>query len=203
MKIYADQRLRALGQVLVDLALVGWVFLWVRIGVAVHDVVGRLAAPGRTLESAGSSLEAGLASAGEKMSGVPLVGDDLKAPFESAGGAAAQITVAGVGIQEAVATTALVLGIAVAAWPIVTGVVWWLRRRIAFIRQATAVDRLVRGGADLDLFALRALARQSLPELARVSADPAGDWRRGDQVTVRALARLELAEAGVVVPARA
>jgi len=198
MKIYADQPARALRQVTTDLLLVGWVLLWVAVGRAVHEVVSRLAAPGRTLEAAGSSLEEDFATAGDRMADVPLVGEDLRAPFDSARGAAAEITAAGVDLQEAVAMTALVAALAVAVWPAVLGIVWWVRRRLAFIRQASAVDRLVRRGADLDLFALRALVRQPLPVLARLTDDPAGDWRRGSPDTVRALARLELAEAGVV-----
>jgi hypothetical protein len=203
MKLYADQPVRRLGQVLLDLLVLGWVVLWVRVGQGVHEIVGRLAAPGRTLEQAGTSLTAGLTSVGEAMADVPLVGDDLRAPFDATSLAAGEITDAGVGLQEGVATTAVVIAVAIAAWPILVGVVWWGRRRLAFSREATAVRRLVRGGADLDLFALRALTRQSLPVLSRIGPDPAGDWRRGDEATVRALARLELDDAGVALPQRA
>lgn len=203
MKLYADQPARRLGQILLDLLVLGWVVLWVRVGQGVHDVVGRLAGPGRTLEEAGTSLSAGLTSVGETMADVPLVGDDLRAPFDAAGRAAGEITDAGVGLQQGVATTALVIAVAIAAWPILVAVLWWLRRRLAFAREATAVQRLVRGGADLDLFALRALTRQSLPVLSRISPDPAGDWRRGDEDVVRALAHLELGDAGFALPSRA
>ena len=203
MKLYADQPVRRLGQILLDLLVVGWVVLWVRVGQGVHEIVGRLAAPGRTLEQAGTSLSAGLTSVGESMAEVPLVGDDLRAPFDATSLAAGEITDAGVGLQEGVATTAIVIAVAIAAWPILVGVVWWGRRRWAFVQEATAVRRLVHGGADLDLFALRALTRQSLPVLSRISPDPAGAWRRGDEATVRALARLELGDAGVALPQRA
>lgn len=198
MKIYADQPTRAFGQVVTDLVLVAWVLLWVAIGRGVHQVVSALAAPGRTLEAAGSSLEEDFASAGERMADVPVVGDDLRAPFDSARGAAAEITSAGVDLQDAVAAVAIVVALAVAALPVLLGLAWWLHRRLGFIRQASAVDRLVRGGADLDLFALRALVRQPVTVLARLVDDPVGDWRRGTPETVRALARLELAEAGIV-----
>lgn len=198
MKIYADQPARAFGQVVTDLLLVAWVLLWVAVGRGVHQVVSALAAPGRTLEAAGTSLEEDFASAGERMADVPVVGDDLQAPFIHAQGAAAEITAAGVDLQDAVAAVAIVAALAVAVLPVVVGVAWWVHRRMAFIRQATAVDNLVRGGADLDLFALRALVRQPVTVLARLTDDPVGDWRRGTPETVRALARLELAEAGIV-----
>ena len=64
------------------------------------DVVGQLAAPGRTLEHAGSSLSESLASAGDTVARVPLVGDDARAPFSAAGGAADSIARAGVEVQQ-------------------------------------------------------------------------------------------------------
>ncbi len=54
--------------------------------------------------------------------------------------------------------------------------------------------------ADLDLFALRAVANQPLHVLARISPDPAGAWRRKDVDVVRRLAALELQDAGLVLP---
>jgi hypothetical protein len=57
--------------------------------------------------------------------------------------------------------------------------------------------------ADLDLFALRAMANQPLHVLARISSDPAGDWRRRDPAVVRALAAVELRSAGLRPPAAA
>lgn len=200
MTFYADAPARRLRQVLGDLLVVAWVVLWVQVGRGVHEAVSSLAAPGRTLEDAGASLEDGLADAGEALSGVPLVGDELRTPFDAAGGAASSITGAGVEIQEGVAQTALVTGLVVALWPVLSVVVVWLWVRLRFARHAAAARSLVRSGADLDLFALRALSRLPLPVLARVSEDPAGDWRRGDEIVVRALAALELRSVGLRLP---
>lgn len=201
MTLYSDHPAHRLRQVVGDVLVLTWIIGWVLVGRAVHATVARLAAPGRTLESAGSSLESGLADAGAALSGVPLVGGDLATPFEAAGGAAGAITDAGVGIQEGVAQAALLAALAVAGWPIVVALVVWLRVRLRFARRATAARRLLTSGADLDLFALRGLARLPLPALARVSADPAGDWRRGDPDVVRTLAGLELQTVGLRLPA--
>jgi hypothetical protein len=197
MTFYADLPARRTRQVLADVAVVVWVVLWVQVGVAVHEVISRLAAPGRTLEQAGTSLEGGLRDAADGVSGVPLVGDGLRAPLDAAGGAASSITDAGTSLQDGVAQVALIAGLGVAAWPILGVVALWLVLRLRFARRATAAHALLAGGGDLDLFALRALSRLPLPALARVSADPAGDWRRGDPDVVRALAELELRSAGV------
>jgi hypothetical protein len=62
------------------------------------------------------------------------------------------------------------------------------------------VRRTTQAAGDALLLALRALARQPLHRLARIGEDPAGDWRRGDPGTVRALASLELTEIGLRPP---
>lgn len=200
MKLYADLPAKRTGQIVTDVLVVAWVVLWVQVARAVHEVVSRLAAPGRTLEQAGTNLEDGLGDVGESMSRVPLVGDDLRAPFDAAGGAAGSITQAGIDLQVVVAQVATVAAVWTAAWPIAFVVAIWLLRRIRFARRAGAARTLVAAGADLDLFALRALTRLPLTTLAAVSADPAGDWRRGDPAVVRHLASLELRSVGLRPP---
>lgn len=200
MNLYAEQGARRTRQVVGDVLVLAWVVVWVLVGKAVHDAVAQLAAPGRTLEDAGTSLEGGLGDASRAVSGVPLVGDALSAPFDSAGGAASSITTAGVEIQETVGQAATVAGLSVALWPILVVVAGWVAVRLRFARRASAARRLVDGGADLDLFALRALTRLPLRTLARVDADPAGAWRRGEPDVVRALAALELRDVGLRLP---
>ena len=200
MKLYADQPARRLRQIVADLLVLAWVVGWVVIGRTVHEVVSRLAAPGEALESAGTSLEGGMTAAGEQMAKVPLVGGGIRAPFDAAGDAAASITAAGTELQDAVAQAATVAALAVAAWPIVVVLLVWLLVRIRFAGRARAAQRLVGGGAGLELFALRALAHQPLTALAAVSADPAGDWRRRDPDVVGALADLELRAVGLARP---
>jgi hypothetical protein len=68
---------------------------------------------------------------------------------------------------------------------------------VRFARRATAGRRLVDSAADLDLFALRALAHQPLHRLAAVSDDPARAWRDRDRDVVVRLAALELRDAGL------
>ena len=76
----------------------------------------------------------------------------------------------------------------------------WAVLRGRFIRRATAAQRFIDEAADLDLFALRAMARQPMSRLARVCDDPAGAWRRSDQEMIRALAVLELRDSGLRPP---
>ena len=200
MTLYAQTPWRRARQIIGDLVVAGWVILWVRAGLWVHDVVGQLAAPGRTLEHAGSSLSESLASAGDTVARVPLVGDDARAPFSAAGGAADSIARAGVEVQQGATQLALLLAIMIAAVPILLVVAAWLHARIGFVSRARAARRILDSAADLDLFALRALATQPVRALAGVSDDPANAWRRGDPDVLRALASLELRSLGLRAP---
>jgi hypothetical protein len=103
-------------------------------------------------------------------------------------------------MADTVENVALILGLVTAIVPIaIVGAVWlWLRLR--FVTRATTAQRFVNANEDLDLFALRAMANQPLTALARISADPAGAWRRQDPDVVLALALLELRSEGLRPP---
>lgn len=199
MKLYADAPARRTRQLVGDLLLVGWVWLWVHTALVVRDATLSLAEPGRRLSEAGDGLAGKLSDAGRTVGDVPLVGAEVRAPFDGAGNAARQIAAAGDAQVEAVQTLALWLAVTVAALPILVALAVYLTARVRFVREATAGRRFVDSADDLDLFALRALARQPLHRLARVSEDPSGDWRRRDPRVVRELAALELRDSGLDV----
>jgi hypothetical protein len=197
MKLYADAPVRRSLQMLGDLLLVGWVYLWVRTALVVRDATLALGKPGEQISDAGNGLAARLRDAGRTVGEVPLVGDQARGPFDGAGGAAERIAAAGDAQVEAVHTLAFWLGLAVAAIPILIALAVFVPLRWRFVRQATAGRRFVGSADDLDLFALRAMARQPLHRLARISDDPAGAWRSRDPRVVRQLAELELRDSGL------
>jgi hypothetical protein len=200
MKTYSDLPVRRALQATGDLLLVLWIWLWVTIADSVHDATLGLAKPGRQIDESATGLAGRLRDAGESISGVPLVGDDVQKPFEGAGGAADNLAAAGRAQVEAVQTLAFWLGIAVALIPILIALAVYLPPRIRFVRRATAGRRFLDSAADLDLFALRAMTNQPLHVLARVSDDPAGGWRQRDPDVVRRLAALELRDCGLHPP---
>jgi hypothetical protein len=202
MKLYADHGPRRVGQVTGDLLLLVWVVGWAWFGRAVHDAVVALGVVGEQVEGGASDLSGRLADAGDRAASVPLVGDELRTPFDQAAGAASSIAAAGRTQQEVVGQLGLLLGLATALVPILVVVLLWVPRRVAFARRAGAARRHLDSAADLDLFALRAMARQPMHRLASVSDDPVGEWRRGDPDRLRALADLELREMGLRVPER-
>jgi hypothetical protein len=200
MKLYADAPARRARQVVGDLLLVGWVVAWLAVARVVHETTMLLARPGEQITEAGNGLAERMRDAGRAVDGAPLVGDELKAPFDGAGDAADRIASAGTSQAEAVGHLADWLSVCLAAIPILIALAVYLPLRWRFVRHATAAQRFVDAGEDLDLFALRALAGQPMHRLAEVSDDPAGDWRRRDPGVVRALAVLELEDAGLRPP---
>ena len=136
------------------------------------------------------------------MGDVPLVGDKVRSPFDGAGKAADQIADAGASQVAAVEHLAYWLGITVGALPILLVVLVYLPLRWKFVREASAGQRFIDASADLDLFALRAMSHQPMHRLARISSDPVRAWRDGDADVVRALAVLELKDAGLAPPPR-
>ncbi|GIF16168.1 hypothetical protein [Actinoplanes teichomyceticus] len=197
MKLYADRAPTAVRQVVTDVLVVVWVYLWIRVAIWIHDVVEKLAVPGQKLQDAGSGIAGNLADAGGKVGRVPVVGDDLTRPFAGAADAARSLAEAGRQQQELVGKLALILPLIALAAPLALVLFLWLPLRLRWIRRA-AVARSVRDlPAGRDLLALRALASRPLGELARMGPDIAQSWRAGDAAAVDALAELELRRLGL------
>ena len=194
MSWYAETPALRLRQQLHDLFVVVWALVWLRVGVAVHEAVQRLAAPGRALERAGRDLSDGLGGAADRADDVPLLGDDLSAPLDSASGAGSALAEAGQVQQDAVGLLALVLTLVVAGLPVLVVVLWWLPSRVEFARGHRAA-RVLR--ADVDLWALRAAMHRPVTELALLGPEPVGRWRRGEPGAAEALAALERRAAGL------
>ena len=203
MKLYADLPGRRTVQILADLGVLAWVCLWAWVGRLVHDATMELAAPGRQLQSAGSGFREKMTSAGDSVRDLPLVGDKVSTPFRQVSGTGTTIEKAGTDLVDAVTRLANVLGWVTALVPILIVGLVWLALRGRFVRRASAAQRFIDNAADLDLFALRAMAGQPMRKLAAISADPTGAWRRGDEEVIRSLSLLELKDTGLRPPALA
>lgn len=178
------RRRQLTGDVLVAL----WCLLWLRVGLAVHDAVQLLGAPGRELQGAGGDLRDGLTSAAERAADVPLVGGGLRSPLDAAAGAGDALVRAGQAQEDAVGQAALLLGVVVAALPVLAVLARHVPRRLRWARQASAARAL---DADVELLALRAATSRPLEDLARLGPDPVTRWRRGEPGAAEALADLE------------
>jgi hypothetical protein len=200
--MYADRLPTAIRQLLTDIAVVIWVYAWIRAGLWVHDTVLKLGLPGQKLESAGSGIADNLADAGGKVGRVPLVGDQLTKPFTGAANAARSLADAGRQQQEIVGNVALVLALMAVAVPLALVLFIWLPLRLRWMRRAGVASAVQEEPAGRDLLALRALATRPLNQLAALGPDIAGAWRAGDQSAVDALAALEVRTLGLRPTAR-
>ncbi|ANW62812.1 hypothetical protein MMUR_62750 [Mycolicibacterium murale] len=196
---YATTPRRLLLQLISDAVVLTWSVIWVTVGVAVHSAIATIAAVGRQVQSGANGLADNLESAGDSVSGVPWIGDDLRDGLVSAGEAALDVAGAGGELNSTASWLAWVLALAVASPPILAIAMPWLALRIRFARRKWTALTLAATPAGEQLLAMRALANRPLRKLTSVSLDPVGAWRREDAVTIRGLAALELRAAGIRV----
>ena len=195
--MYADRLPTAIRQLLTDIAVVIWVYAWIRAGLWLHATVLKLGVPGQKLESAGSGIADNLADAGGKVGRVPLVGDQLTKPFTGAANAARSLAEAGRQQQEVVGNLALALVLLALVLPLGLVLFLWLPLRLRWMRRAGVASAVRDDPSGRDLLALRALATRPLNQLAALGPDVAQSWRAGDASTLDALAALELRDLGL------
>lgn len=200
LKIYADTPSRKTRQIVSDVWFVLWCGLWVWVAIRLHDLIVPLGAPGEKLATTGDTLSQNMTEAGDAVDQVPFIGDQVREPFDRMSAAGQTLAEAGRGQQEVVEKLAIFLPLALAFLAIALLAVVWLPLRIRFASRATAAQRYLVAADDVDLFALRALARQPLTQLVAIDPDPAGAWRRGDPRVIRSLAALELRGEGLRIP---
>lgn len=200
MGLYAQRPARLVGQLVGDLVLLGWTVVCAVAALFVHRSVAALAEPVRDTARTASRLSGNLQDAAGEAARVPGVGEGLRRPFDAAAGSLGGLVTAAQNQAADLERLAALLGWLTFALPVLLAALWWLPRRIRFYRLARASERFLDSAADLDLFALRALAAQPLPVLARISDDPVAAWRAGDRQVVSRLADLELRRSGLRLP---
>lgn len=200
MAIYARRPMRLLAQLGADLFVLGWGITWWFIGRFTDATIRTVAAPARNTAEAADGVVEDLRSAAEQAGRVPGVGDGIRSPLDGAAGQVEAIAEAAREQVQSIERLAGVTGWLVFLIPVTVLVAIWLPQRIRFIVRARAAQRFIDSRADLDLFALRAMANQPMHRLAKVSGDPVAAWRDGDRSVIDQLARMELRRAGLRPP---
>src|SRR5690349_2017895 len=118
MKLYAEAPRWRTRQLLSDLAVVAWIYAWIRVGQRVHELILRLQAPGRSLEDAGGSFASRFGDISDTVGDVPFAGGQLRRPFEAVAAGSRALERAGVQQQGVVHDIAVLLGILLAVIPI-------------------------------------------------------------------------------------
>ncbi|WP_327411511.1 hypothetical protein [Streptomyces sp. NBC_01233] len=199
MLLYAQTPARRNRQILADLIAVVLIVAAVKFALAVHGAIMLLAEPGRKVESSGESLATALDDVGDTASNVPLVGDLLKKPFQSAADAGTGLADAGQSLQDTVSQVATLAAVALIVLPVAFVLLLWLPLRLRWIRRSATIRRLLDAPGGADLLALRALTGPP-GDLCAISTPPGGladAWRRGDQQVVAALSETALRRAGL------
>ncbi|MEV6394714.1 hypothetical protein AB0M39_08015 [Streptomyces sp. NPDC051907] len=199
MLLYAQTPARRSRQILADLIAVVLIAAAVWFALAVHGAIMLLAEPGRKVESSGEGLATALDDAGDTASRVPLVGDVLKKPFQSAADAGTGLADAGQSMQDVVSQVATLAALALIVVPVAFVLLLWLPLRVRWIRRSASLRRLLDAPGGADLLALRALTGR-LGDLSAIPAPPGGladAWRRGDPQVVSDLSAIALRRAGL------
>ena len=200
MQLYAQHSVLRTRQLAADLGMLAWLVLWVLVARTVHGAVLVLAEPGKAVEDLGNSVAGNMDSAAGVAEDVPVVGDDLAAPFDALADASGSVSGAGQAAQDAVGTLATVLAVVLVVLPVGWLLLRWLPWRLNYAREAGAARRLLTGTPDLHVLAARALATAPLPRLAALPGGTGAAWQAGDPAAVRALATLELQRLGLRLP---
>lgn len=199
---YAQTPRRRFGQIVMDGVVAAWALAWVWVGQWMYALVQALTQPALQLHRTGISFNQTMQQTAGQVRDVPMVGEQLGGAFSNLAGTGSDMAGIGWDTAGAISRLAIALGIATAAAPILIVVIPWLFLRISFYRRAAAARQFIDTDADLDLFALRALANQPMPKLAAISDDPVAAWRAGDPTIVRRLASVELRSRGLKVPTK-
>lgn len=202
MRIYAQRRGQLAGQLAGDVAVLVWAVVWAVVGFVVDGAVAALAGPARETARTARDLAGQLGDAASSAAQVPGVGEQLRHPFDAASGSLGDLVALADRQAAGIERLATVAGWLVFLIPVATVLVLWLPRRVRFVRRAQAAQRFLDATADLDLFALRAMANQPMHVLAAISDDPVRAWRSGDRRVIDALAEVELRQAGLSLPDR-
>jgi hypothetical protein len=200
MQLYAHLPVQRTRQLAADVGMLAWILLWVLVARTVHGAVLVLAGPARAVEDLGNSVADNMQSAAGVAEDVPIVGDELAAPFDALAEAGDTVTGAGQAAQDAVGTLATVLAVVLVVLPVGWLLLRWLPWRLRWAREASAARQLIAGTPDLELLAVRAVATAPLPRLAALPPGTGAAWRAGDPAAVRALAGLELHRLGLRLP---
>jgi hypothetical protein len=206
MRIYPDLYSRRFGWMLADLAMVAWIYLCVRAGLWVNNLILQLDALAQGVINAGKTFDSWILSFQQGVpNGVPYVSDFLHRTAEALKVHSGDSLIsAGQAGSHGIHQLALILAIIVTAVPLLFALLIWLPRRVRLIYDMQGVHITLRRALSrpeltpqmLEILAGRAIYTLPYHQLLAYSRNPAEDWylRRFEP-----LARAELERHGLTV----
>lgn len=201
MRIYSDYAGHRARQILADILAVAGIWFVVKIARDLGDSINGFKQFGVQMAEAGVGFESTMSDIGSTLTGVPLIGDGISAPFAAAAAAGALLEEAGLEQQMAVGELATTVALSVSVLPLLAITLIWLVPRVRFAIGAHRTSKLARSPQALDLLALRAIVSKDPALVLAAVSDPAEAWRTQDRDAIRALAAVELRGTGVMLRA--
>jgi hypothetical protein len=206
MRLYPDVYGRRFAWMLADLFVVAWVYLSVRVGLWVNNLVLQLDALAQGVIKAGKTFDSWIVSFEQGIpNNVPYLSDFLHRTAEALKTHSGDPLIsAGMAGSRGIHLLALILGVIVATVPILFALMIWLPRRLRLIADMRGIHVTVRralarpelGPQMLEILAGRAIYTLPYNRLLAYSQNPAEDWymRRFEP-----LARAEMERHGLMV----
>jgi hypothetical protein len=206
MRLYPDVYGRRFAWMLADLLMVAWIYLCVQAGLWVNNLVLQLDALALGVINAGKTFNSWILSFDQAVpSGVPYLSDFLHKTSQALKiHSGDSLISAGQAGSHGIHTLALILGIMVAAIPLLFAVAIFVPRRVRLIYDMQGVHITLRRALArpelqpqmLEILAGRAIYTLPYHQLLAYSRNPAEDWylRRFEP-----LARAELERHGLTI----
>jgi hypothetical protein len=202
MKFWSEVPSSRARELVADIATWSWVSLWAVVAYRLYSTLAGFAEVGRAIGRGGTNIQSAGNQVGDSLSGLPLVGSQVRDLTASAFGAAGEPFVfVGSQFEQLLMMIAsllaiLVLGVTLIPW--LSRYLPWRARRLFELRTAYRVIRQaprdVPEAAVQRFLASRALHRLTYGELLEHTPDPIGDFATG---RYERLARAELESVGL------
>jgi hypothetical protein len=206
MRFYPDVYGRRFAWMLADLLMLAWIYLWIRAGLWVNNLVLQLDALAQGVINAGKTFDSWIKSFEQGIpSGVPYLTDFLHRTAEALKTHSGDSLIsAGQAGSHGIHMLALILGLMVGSIPILLAIGIFLPRRLRLLADMRGVHVTLRRALArpelspqmLEILAGRAIYTMPYNQLLAYSKNPAEDWylRR-----FHPLARAELERHGLSV----
>lgn len=197
MAWYAKDRRQRSRQIVDDIVMAVWTVFWGLAAWLTYRLIHASGAPARSLSRMAAEQEQSFNGYAERIAKAPAIGETVRQPVDQLARVFDQVGIFADNQIRLIERVAVAGGGLVFAIPVAIWLLRWLPGRVAFARRSAAAQRFINSAEDLDLFALRAMAVAPMTELAKISDDPVGDWRRGDEQVIGQLADLALRREGL------
>lgn len=184
-----------------DVMTVLWVGLWGSLAWRLFQFLASFAEAGRTIRAGGDTMIQSGRDLGESLSGLPLVGVQLRGIARDAfAGPGRPLADFGTQLEQFIVVVAVVLALILALVTLVPWLSRYLPWRWERLRRMRAAHQAIREAPQTDvasrehLLAMRAVSRLDYATLLAHTPDPLGDWASG---RYDRLARAELASVGL------